>query len=124
LVSDIPAGDGKLVNLFLRCICLSFNSQQGGGGTPLWSLSVRQLRKNIKTATIPNVVFDQKVLLAGAAAGSAVAGRPFASRCGAHGSERGYIARHTPGDITPGIGEQLNSCSSNISADARSVSGD
>jgi hypothetical protein len=68
---------------------------------------------------IPNVVFDRKVLLAGAAACSAGAGHPVASRGGADRSERGYTARHPPGDITPGIGEQQNSCSSNISADAR-----
>jgi hypothetical protein len=28
LVSDIPAGDGKLVNLFLRCMSLSVGIQQ------------------------------------------------------------------------------------------------
>jgi hypothetical protein len=31
LVSDIPAGDGKLVNLFLRCIVISGGWRKEGG---------------------------------------------------------------------------------------------
>jgi hypothetical protein len=41
LVSDIPAGDGKLVNLFLRCTVYLFTQGRGEGKGELTREKVR-----------------------------------------------------------------------------------